>query len=399
MTNPRYAPAFHLDIDGAPVPAVLRASVTSVTCTTGLEGSDRVEIALANPRLQWLDHPLLRVDKPLTLTMGYLPTLPKPMFGGEIVGQSATFPADGAPVLTVTAQDRRHRMQSGTRTRWFPIPIPTRGNQPLPDQAVVAIPAAEHGLIASFDPVGSALAAVLAGSDAAGADNDAMQQLVRKQESESDFDFVGRIAKQNGWEMLIDHAGSNGLSLRFFSPADRLAPELTLKYGASLMSFTPRLTTVGQVASVTAHVWVAQLKRRLGITIGWDWDRAQLTIDVEVGGIKSSDKPSEVVLDEPVTLASAPRRLVSELIPKLNGRLTGSGSTVGTPDIRAGSVIQLEGIGEQFGGLYRVTSATHTIDSGGYRTDFEVRKEIWFGSIPLPSQGAVPIRLSAAASF
>ena len=54
------------------------------------------------------------------------------------------------------------------------------------------------------------------------------------------------------------------------------------------------------------------------------------------------------------------------------------------PAIKAGRVIQLDGLGDQFGGLYRITSATHTIDGGGYRTSFEVRKEVWFGSIPLP---------------
>jgi len=59
------------------------------------------------------------------------------------------------------------------------------------------------------------------------------------------------------------------------------------------------------------------------------------------------------------------------------------------------TVLQLEGLGQQFGGLYRVTSATHTIDGSGYRTSFEARKEIWFGSIPLPEQGALPIKVSA----
>jgi len=54
-------------------------------------------------------------------------------------------------------------------------------------------------------------------------------------------------------------------------------------------------------------------------------------------------------------------------------------------------VLQLEGVGEQFGGLYRVTSATHTIDSSGYRTNFEVRKEIWFSSIDPLAQGAIPV--------
>ena len=50
--------------------------------------------------------------------------------------------------------------------------------------------------------------------------------------------------------------------------------------------------------------------------------------------------------------------------------------------------------GEEFGGLYRATSVTHTIDQGGFRTRFEARKEIWFGSIPLADQGAVPVRPS-----
>jgi hypothetical protein len=97
-----------------------------------------------------------------------------------------------------------------------------------------------------------------------------------------------------------------------------------------------------------------------------------------------------------VTLVSAPRKIISELLPRLNERLTGSGSTTGDPRIRAGTVLRLEGLGEQFGGLYRVTSATHSIDSGGYRTSFEVRKEIWFGSIPAPQQGAVPVTGSVA---
>jgi hypothetical protein len=85
---------------------------------------------------------------------------------------------------------------------------------------------------------------------------------------------------------------------------------------------------------------------------------------------------------------------MGKLIPSLNNRLTATGSTVGDPRIIAGTVIRIESVGEQFGGLYRVTKATHTIDSSGYQTSFDARKEIWFGSIPLIEQGAV--RISAA---
>ena len=36
--------------------------------------------------------------------------------------------------------------------------------------------------------------------------------------------------------------------------------------------------------------------------------------------------------------------------------------------MRAGNVLRIEGVGEEFGGLYRVTAVTHTLDRGGYRT-------------------------------
>jgi hypothetical protein len=87
------------------------------------------------------------------------------------------------------------------------------------------------------------------------------------------------------------------------------------------------------------------------------------------------------LVDEPLSLASAPRVILSKLIPRLNDRLTGSGTTIGDPRIRAGTVIRIGGVGERFGGLYRVTSATHTLGGEGYRTAFEVRKEIWFGQL------------------
>jgi hypothetical protein len=86
--------------------------------------------------------------------------------------------------------------------------------------------------------------------------------------------------------------------------------------------------------------------------------------------------------------------LVSELIPKLNKRLTATGTTLGDPRIIAGKVLRIAGVGVQFGGLWRVTEATHTLDGGGYRTHFELRKEIWFGSIPASAQGAIPVRFS-----
>jgi uncharacterized protein len=397
-TDARIAPEFRISLDGRPAPAALRASVTAVRVQSGLEGADRVELTLANEGLRWLDEKLLSLDTRLALEIGYASGSLRQAFVGEVVSQSATFPSSGMPTLTVAGQDARERMTRGSKLRWFAIPTPTIGNFPLPDQAVAGIVSLENGLVPIFEPVGAAIAVVLGGAEAAAAIDGpgSMQRLVRKQDDESDLDFLGRLAKENGWEMVIDHAGPlGGAQLRFLSPLDRLAPDVTLAYGASLLDFAPRVSNVGQIASITAYVWVAQIKTRFEVTVGWDWDRAALTIDVRPALMPAAEGGSEFVVDEPVTPSSAPRRILSELVPRLNGRLTGSGSCVGDPAIAPGGVLRLEGLGERFSGLWRVTQATHTIDGSGYRTGFEVRKEIWFGSVPLPEQGALPVRVTS----
>jgi phage protein D len=428
LADLRYVPEFRVTINDEPIPAALRASISSVSYETGLEGADRVEITLVNENLRWLDNPLFALDNAMTLSLGYAPEPLERVFVGEIVGQNATFPSSGTPTLTVVAQDRRQRLQRGTKARWFTVPTPPSGKWPLPDQTVASIVSLENALIPLFDPIGAVLAALVGGVEVflARGDNNTLQSLIRKQVGKSDFEFLKYIAQENGWEMVIDHDGPlGGHKLRFMSPLDHLAPDVTLKYGRSLIDFTPRLSDVGQFAGVTVRLWQPNLKMEFTITASWDYDRNSLDVSISPGFgslgatgatpqeldalIKTAEtreekqalqktrdeieKPILTLIEEPVTLASAGRVILSKLLPSLNNRLTGSGTTIGDPRIKAGSVLRLEGLGEQFSGLYRVTSAKHTIDSGGYQTNFEVRKEVWFGSIPLFEQKAVQARV------
>ena len=52
--------------------------------------------------------------------------------------------------------------------------------------------------------------------------------------------------------------------------------------------------------------------------------------------------------------------------------VNGSGSTVGLPDLRAGIVLQIDGLGDRFSGRYFVTATTHTIGDSGYTTAVRV---------------------------
>lgn len=393
---PGYAPEFRLMFDGRPVPATLRASVTSVSSTTGFGDADRLELALANEGLRWLDHDLFRLDTPVELWLGYAPEQPERVFAGEVVGSDATFPSGGMPTMTVVAQDRRTRLARSSPTRSFAVPIPTVGVFPLPDLAVAPLPALEHGLLPVLDPLGAAISAALGAAEAFAAvqDTKVAQSLIRKQAGETSLDFLKKIAQENAWELVIDHEASPaGLVLRLMSPGAHLAPDVTLRYGHSLLDFTPRISAVGQVAKVSAPVWIASIKLELTVTVGCDWDRQTFTVEVTPGfGIPSGGDGGVTLVDEPVTPANAARVVIGKLLPKLNKRLTARGTCAGDAALRVGHVLRVEGVGVTYGGLWRLTSVTHTVDGGGWRTAFEARKEIWFGSIPAPSQGAVPVQ-------
>jgi hypothetical protein len=360
-----------------------------VSWQDGLEGADRVEITIANDGLRWLDHPLLQVDNGLALSIGYAPDPLEKVFVGEITGVSATFPNGGMPTLMVVAHDFLQRLTVGTKDRAFALSLPCIGKFPLPDPVVAMLVAATDAFIPVVDPAGAALSFLTLLVTYA-LDPLEAKRAVRIQQGQTDFEFLSKLAKDNGWELYVDHTQApKGYVLRFQFLVQDYAPSVNLAWGKSLAEFTPKLSTVGQVLGISTRIWVSSIKMEFTVVLSWDYDRAafDLMIYPGVGSLDAalgSKKAEGVLKIDAVGAATAPKQILGELLPRLNNRLTASASTLGDPRIKATKVVNIDGIPGQFGGLYRVTSATHTIDAGGYRTQFDLRKEVWFGSIPTP---------------
>jgi phage protein D len=395
-TYKTYAPEFAVRLDGQLLPAALKGAVSSVSYQDGMQGSDRVELTIANPALRWLDHPLLRVDTPFSLSIGYAPDPLEEVFVGEITGVEPSFPAGGMPTIRITAQDFLHRLTQGKTDKAFNIGIPSIGNYPLPDVAVASLVAAKNLLIPDPDPVGAALSVLVAVATAAAAsDPSSAQKGVKSHERKSDFDILSTIAKENGWDVFIDHTQSpKGRVLKFQFLVQQYTPSLSLAWGESLIEFTPRLTTVGDTPAVKTSSWVDTLQTELMLVASWDFDRACFNLAVfpksmsEVAEAATEAKGKAVHVKSS-SYAVAARNILAEYLPRLNNRLTGSGSCIGNPEIKASRVIRLDNLGAEFSGSWRVTQATHTFDASGYRTSFQARKEVWFGSLPLPKLGRV----------
>ena len=113
-------------------------------------------------------------------------------------------------------------------------------------------------MIPSIDPVGAALS-FLTLLIAYAIDPLEAKRAIRMQQGQSDFEFLSMLAKENGWEMYIDHTEEpQGYVLRFQFLIQDYSPSVTLKWGESLIEFTPRITTVGQVAGISTRIWVGE---------------------------------------------------------------------------------------------------------------------------------------------
>jgi hypothetical protein len=410
-----YAPDFSVQINDTEIPAALRSCVTSVRYEDGIasqligadkdtsKAADRVEIEFANPNLQLLQGHIrglgfppfygvtgvkisqfrlpdqggspFDLDNTLSLKVGYAPGSREHLFFGEVTGVQADFPATGVPTVTLVAHDFMQRLAQGKIARGFSI---------LPDFVIAGIMSVENLLVPLIDPE------VMVVSSAAAVLNAIFKGSGRKQRGQSDLELMKEIADLYDADFWVgdppfDIDGLRGRTMylsRFVFK--EYEPRLRLTWGESLVSFTPRVSKVGQVAGVAIRFTLPLIPLAFVIVVAWDFDRESLSVSTfpGAGAVKIGNLAGGVMsmiertVKDPADIMTAALLATRMLRNKINNRLTGSGTAIGDPRIRAGAVLQLDGMGPSFSGKYRVTSAVHTIDGGGYRTDFKVRREL-----------------------
>jgi phage protein D len=220
------------------------------------------------------------------------------------------------------------------------------------------------------------------------------------QDNQYDIDFLILLARRNGYVVYVtQERGSRGntTDALYFGPADVLHPGVPdvaydLKWGESLIDFTPKLTTANQVTSVTVRGWDRSTNRAINKTARLD--DANINKDLhELLSAAQADLPSdecrereELVTNIPhFTPEEAEHHAVRILDDRLNQMVEASGTTVGLPDLRAGQKILIRGLGRKFSGRYFVTKTTHTLDDSGYRTKFTARREEKLDDPPVPA--------------
>jgi Bacteriophage probable baseplate hub protein len=343
------APEVRVRINGADLPPRAAADVVAVAVCQDVAAASMFELRLINRdmaklKFTWSDDPLFAEGSEVEILMGYAGKLASVM-NGEITGLEPEFDAGEVPMLTVRGHDRRHRLLRGRKTRSF---------TQIKDSDVASQVAQEAGLTAETEDTQVTLDYVL-------------------QHNQTDWEFLEGRARRLGFEVVVE-----GKSLKFRPHQNDGSAALTLSRDADLIEFRPRLSTIGLVGEVVVQGWSPKDKEAIS-------GKASAGDEGTVmGGSKGGPKAADDAFDAAVgTLADRPVFSQAEAQQIARGRLremalayvTGEGVAVGRTDLKAGTVIKIEGCGKRFSGLYYLASTRHVYTpQRGYRTELGVRR-------------------------
>ena len=168
-----------------------------------------------------------------------------------------------------------------------------------------------------------------------------------------------------------------------YGPTDAVKRKTyVLEWGKSLISFQPTLQVANQVAELTVRGWNPRTKKQIKVTV----KRSEIRGIVAPSDLTVTEpelsKKLEIVIDRPVSNEAEARQLAVNRLKQIGEVIVeGKGKTIGLPDLRAGTKVQIKGLGKRFSGsddqpnAYVVTSTTHSLGAGGYTTDFTARME------------------------
>jgi len=354
-------------------PEVLN-DVVSVTYEDSLDELDSCQITLNNWDADQRDFKYLDPNgaggrfKPgtgLELSIGYQDRGGlTPQLSGQIVSVAPDFPEQGQPTLEVRALNQLYRLHYREETEEFRKLTDTQIARRLLDlikQAPAARGAPPLDLDLETRPTNSQVE---------------QQYEYLLMQNEFPILFMLRRARHNGYDLYIEETDSGPAKLHFHLP-DSQGPMYELKWGQSLVSFRPELSTKDPVDRVEVRASNVRDGEAIVGEATWDdLDTPGLKKVAELHGADAALAGSQLVIDDtPVESKQEADQKAKDHLTELAEQLvTASGTTVGLPGVRAGRAERFTGLGP-FSGLYRITASTHAIGEGGYTTRFDARME------------------------
>jgi phage protein D len=356
-----YVPFFQVKIGGKAQGQDVVRDILSVSYKEDLLAIDTFEININNWDAKTLgfkysDASLFDPGQEVELWMGYYNHDSKRlMVRGQITGLHPSFPSGGGSTLVVSGLNLLHKLRTEKRSFTY---------EKMTDSQI----AKEIARLLKIDVRAK--------------NPDEKEYGVLMQQDEYDIVFLMQRARFLGYDLFVEEVDDDGVAhppLLVFERSTKVRrAAYELKYGRSLIDFKPDLTTANQVSEVTVRGWDSVNKKKI------EYTAKRSEIDVKGVGkagnqqaIEESFKQRrEIISTKPIaSVDEAKTMAVRALEENAKDMVKATGSTVGLPDLRAGSVLMIGGVGARFTGRYFVTATTHAIGDSGYTTQFECRRE------------------------
>jgi phage protein D len=369
-----YAPDFVVEVEGTALDPRSKGDVLELVVRLDLAELTSVDLKLNNYDdttfdLKWSESDLFRIGSRIHVQLGYAERMLS-MMRGYITTLSPDFPSDGSPVLGVRALDGLVKL---------------KGSKP-PEQEVVYRRKRDFQIA---EAIGKRHGLQVEGNE--GSKTGPIREKV-VQRNTDDAVFLKERAGLIDCNVYVATDPKTGKDvLRFVSPTDGRGSEpirtYVLAWGSlrnsdvvpNLIEFKPTIAAGDQVQSVEVRGWDPETKQAIV-------QKASRTDTPGVKGRRGSTGPDaaeaiaggegrrEVVVDRPVESEEEALELARALLADRSYMfLTAHGKLIGLPDLRPGDNVEINGVGERFGGAYHVTKVTHTLNDKGYFTEFDAR--------------------------
>jgi phage protein D len=188
-----------------------------------------------------------------------------------------------------------------------------------------------------------------------------------QQNNETDWSFLWRLARLHDFEVVVVDKTLQ------FRRAGQMRSECRVSWGEDLLVFKPRVSAIQQVEEVVVRGWDPDRKEVISATAPLEEppsdigiDRATVSEAAGGGTLLIADVPLQSVGE-----AEALARSVASQIGR--SYLEAEGVCHGNENIRAGTELEIKGVGERFSGKYVCSATTHIYRGGkGYETQFTV---------------------------
>jgi phage protein D len=291
------------------------------------------------------------------IRLGYRGNL-RTVISGYVTGVTAAFPQTGTPTLSVDGLDAFLKKARGEQysDRWLnktDSQIAKELSGPRPDRRRPGFEC----------PVRV--------SDQA-ADKEATNTRV-VMHNQSVISFLIERARLHCYSVFVGY--DNNRPYIYFGPSEQL-PDVTysFQWGRTLLEFRPVLRVAGAVHKATVRWWDRQRGRKVETTAAAG--DPGLTMNSDHFGSLRQVGEERTIIDRVVRTEKEAQQIARCTVLRSLKRLAeATGTTIGLPDLRAGSVIKVTGLDNRLDGRWFVTQTVHTIDENGYRTTFQARRE------------------------